>query len=121
MTQEQMIQLYFELHDYLRRKFQIMVDELWLYTLSIAKEKHLREEYRSKYWWECSHILMSNLKKMHANDLDHFANFLKKESCSIDEFKKYMADKIIRWQNFTSEKKKMWMPILRNQLIRYCP
>ncbi|GAB64883.1 hypothetical protein PCYB_101040 [Plasmodium cynomolgi strain B] len=119
MTQEEMIQLYFDIHDYLRRKFQIMVDELWVFTLSFAKEKNLREEYRSKYWWQCSDILTSNLMKMHANDLDDFANFLKKESNSNDEFKKYMADKINRWQNFTSEKKKMWMTILRNQLKKY--
>ncbi|ANQ06155.1 Uncharacterized protein PCOAH_00004080 [Plasmodium coatneyi] len=119
MTQEQMMQLYFALNNYLRRKFFIMVDELWVFTLSFAKENNIRDEYRSKYWWQCSDILMSNLMKMHANDLDDFANFLKKESNSIDEFKKYMADKIDRWENFTLEKKKMWMPILHNQLKNY--
>ncbi|SBT01227.1 Plasmodium exported protein (PHISTc), unknown function [Plasmodium ovale] len=116
---EQMEDMYHKLHDYQRRKFLTMIDELWHFTVSYAGKHQISEGYRSKYWWECSNILTCNLMKMHKSDLDNFALFLKKQSNSTEEYKRFVMEKIKLWDDFTSEKKKMWTALLKAQLKKY--
>ncbi|SBT56344.1 Phist protein (Pf-fam-b), unknown function [Plasmodium ovale wallikeri] len=116
---EQMEDTYHKLHDYQRRKFLTMMDELWHFTVSYAGKHQISEDYRSKYWWECSNILTCNLMKMHKSDLDNFALFLKKQSNSTEEYKRFVMEKIKLWNDFTFEKKKMWTALLKAQLKKY--
>ncbi|SOV74552.1 Plasmodium exported protein (PHISTc), unknown function [Plasmodium sp. gorilla clade G3] len=116
-----MYDTYYKLHDYQRKKFLRMVDEIWEYTITFSKENKIPENYRSKYFWECNNILQSNLTKMDNDDKDNFDKFLQShpDPCPTEEFVTYMDDKIKLWDEFIFKKKNDLMLILKERLQMY--
>ncbi|SOV11988.1 Plasmodium exported protein (PHISTc), unknown function [Plasmodium sp. gorilla clade G2] len=116
-----MYDTYYKLHNYQRKQFLRMVDEIWEYTITFSKENKIDENYRSKYFWECNNILQSNLTKMDNDDKDNFDKFLEShpDPCATEEFVTYMDNKIKLWDEFIIKKKNDLMLILKERLQRY--
>ncbi|CDO63191.1 Plasmodium exported protein (PHISTc), unknown function [Plasmodium reichenowi] len=116
-----MYDTYYKLHDHQRKKFLRMVDEIWEFTITFAKENKISENYRSKYFWEYNNILQSTLTKMDNDDKGNFDKFLKSQPdpCPTEEFVTFMDDKIKLWDEFILKKKNDLMLILKERLQRY--
>ncbi|SPJ08261.1 Plasmodium exported protein (PHISTc), unknown function [Plasmodium sp. DRC-Itaito] len=116
-----MYDTYYKLHDYERKKFLRMIDEIWEYTITFSKENRIPENYRYKCFWECNNILQSNLTKMDNDDKGNFDKFLKSQPdpCPTEEFVTYMDNKIKLWDEFILKKKNDLMLILKERLQRY--